>query len=108
MALATHISGLAVQEKEQDLADLSTQRRVGQGKQEGRVESLSWKPCPSLSPSLFIAGSVPGTLRVSSPGSSLPLGAGLLQTRGLLSTDSGHSTSYWSWAQGLRLCPGLE
>lgn len=68
--------------------------RAGQagGRAEFQAEATS-QPLPSL----FIASSIPGTLCVSCPSSSLPLGVGLLQTQGLLSTTSGHCISCWSW-----------
>lgn len=115
MALATHISSVASKlylcmrrswGKEQKPTGLSMQRRAEQGKQrQGRVPVGSHIPA-SLHHCLLLAASQAPC--VSCPGSSLPLGARLLQTCSLLSTASDYSTSYWSWAQGLRLCPGLS
>lgn len=85
MALATHVSSLASKScictrwswgKEQKPTDLGMQTRAEQGKQR-QAESSSWESYPSLSPSLFIASSMPGTC-VSCPDLSLPLGVGLL------------------------------
>lgn len=82
---------------------LSARGQVEQGKQEGGGRSQVGA-ASSLSVSLFIASSVSGAQGCVPSRLQPALG----EPGGLLSAASGPSTSYWSWAPGLRLCPEPE